>query len=412
MKLAKITALSALGSALEYFDFVSYAMLMGILNQVFFPKELQMDGFIVLLTVMASGYLARPIGGYIWGKLGDRFGRSRLFPLSIIFMGIATFAIGLLPGFRVWGIYSVYLLLALRILQGIAFGAELPGAITYLMEHVSNPKQQSWHASWLYTGLSIGALLSSFCNYLLSRFLTSEQLLSFGWRIPFLVGGVLAFLGFIMRRYSPESPLFLELSNAPRLLIKTRSLIKPIVAAAVISLSCGTFVIFSFFLPSYLQTYFHYPLHEIYLSTMVSFIWVIFLIPLMAKLADSIGRVRLMGACCAIIVVTIYPLFTLLKGGTPTDLYLFMLIYQVFIAVISASYPPLLAELFPTQTRYMGIGIAYNLAYSIAGCIPLLSALLINLTHHVFAVVFPFALVSILTIFILWRFSSYSFKAV
>ena len=171
----KLITLSALGSGLEYYDFVIYVMLTPYISRVFFPADDHAAAVIATLGIFAVGYVARPFGGIVFGHLGDRYGRKQSFTISIMLMAFATLLIGLLPGHFSWGITSSLLLLGCRIAQGIAQGAEIPGAITFLTEHAPAHSRGLW-AGLLFSGIGIGAALAALVSSVLTSYLHQYQM--------------------------------------------------------------------------------------------------------------------------------------------------------------------------------------------------------------------------------------------
>lgn len=205
----RVTLITSVGSALEYYDFITYILLASYLSQVFFPESDPIAGSLETLAVFAIAYIARPVGGLIFGHFGDKFGRKKVFLASILLMAASTFAIGLLPSYHAIGVLGAILLVVLRTIQGLSQGAELPGAITFIAEHASRTKRGSQLGLMMF-GVALGAMLSTLVNLILHYNLDTAQFITWGWRIPFLIGGVLAIVGFYLRRSIPESPIFID----------------------------------------------------------------------------------------------------------------------------------------------------------------------------------------------------------
>ena len=207
----KTLALAALGGALEFYDFIIFVFFTVVIGQLFFPpdtpdwlRQLQAYG------LFAAGYLARPLGGVIMAHFGDRGGRKRMFTLSVFLMAIPTLLIGLLPTYASIGYAAPLALLLLRLVQGAAIGGEVPGAWTFVAEHV--PAQRIGFACGTLTaGLTIGILFGSLIATAVNKCLAPADVLAYGWRIPFLVGGVFGFFAVFLRRLLAETPVFEEL---------------------------------------------------------------------------------------------------------------------------------------------------------------------------------------------------------
>ncbi len=190
----RTTLLASIGAGLEYYDFIIYGLLASYLSTLFFPPHDGAAALIGTFAIFATGYLFRPIGGILFGMISDRYGRKKAFVSVMLLMALATCTIGLLPTYHQIGISAAYLLLLLRILQGLAFGAEIPGAITFVSEH-ANPYYRGTHCGFLVSSVGMGAVLASALNYFISRHFSSAMVLAWGWRIPFLIGSVLAIAG-------------------------------------------------------------------------------------------------------------------------------------------------------------------------------------------------------------------------
>lgn len=213
----KTLSLSALGGALEFYDFIVYAFFAGMISELFFPPH--MPEWLKLLQtfgIFAAGYLSRPFGGIIMAHFGDLVGRKRMFALSILLMAIPTFAIGLLPTYATIGVFAPLLLLLMRVMQGAAIGGEIPGAWVFVSEHV--PANRMGLACGILTsGLTLGILIGSLVYMLLNSVMTQETLRDYGWRIPFLLGGIFGFMTMYLRRWLKETPIFIEMQERKKL---------------------------------------------------------------------------------------------------------------------------------------------------------------------------------------------------
>lgn len=381
----KATWLSSLGAGLEYFDFIIYGMMAEYLSSLFFVEDEAWIGLMKTFAVFAVGYIARPFGGIFFGMIGDTFGRKKTF-LSVMFlMAGATFGIGLLPTYAQIGTLAPCLLVIFRLLQGISFGAELPGAITVVCEYAERQKQGAC-TSLVIASTSVGAMLASLVLYLLSGVISREQILSWGWRIPFLLGGVLAVANYYIRNHLEETP---EFSNLQRNNSKYGAIKDPLidlfflyrrqlVQGIGMTLFVSSLVIVALYLPTYLTTYFGFSAPDVYLAMLLSLLWSAIILPICGRLADCIDKRVFFVSTALTFVVGVYPLFLLLKFQFFSVLLIFMILYQTVIACLSSCYYPILASLFPTRMRYTAIGACYNISYSCMAILPLLLTTLIN----------------------------------
>ncbi len=382
MSQKKATVLASIGAGLEYYDFVVYGMMASYLSILFFPENDKTLSLLKTFGVFAIGYFARPLGGAFFGTLGDFFGRKKSFVAVMFLMAFATFCIGLLPT----GIVGACLLVFLRLLQGLSFGAELPGAITVVSENVAEKKHSTFFG-FVISSLSVGATLASIVLYALTKFFTKQEILDGAWRYPFFLGGILAAACMIIRRHLNETPEFLkekqkkEYQNFKQPLAALfRNYPSEMLTAIGLTTFMASLVIFAVFLPTYLKEYFHYKSSDVYLATTVGLVWSIFSVPVCGFLVDIIGKKKAQLFGCAAFMLCAYGLFLILKIEKPLALFTFMLAYQTFISFLSPSCFSLLAEIFPTSVRYTGIAVCYNITYSIMGCFPLLLTYLFKVT--------------------------------
>lgn len=369
----RLVFLTALGSGLEYYDFVIYALAVQYLSHTFFPQGSEWVGLLKSLAVFATGYVARPLGALIFGSIGDRFGRKKSFTAAVFLMAVATLSIALLPGYQSLGVLSPILLTLCRILQGISQGAELSGAFTFIYEH-SEGKRPAWYISLVNSGVGVGSLLGSLAFLVLHVFFSEQQMLDYAWRIAFFLGGSIGFCSYFLRRYASETSLFAEQKDPER-----QQPIETLFKEHKLSLIIGvgfivfpaSFIIYFLFLPSYLAKFYHYDPDFVYLSTSVGFLWSTLLMPCCGLVADKVSPLRQLFIVCVLASMVLPVLFCLPMLESKVALIAFVLIYQSLIAVACACYGPLLATTFPTKVRYSGVALSYNLAFALAGFAPL-----------------------------------------
>nr|WP_223207932.1 MFS transporter [Actinopolyspora erythraea] len=214
--LARIVGSSMIGTTIEWYDFFLYGSAAALVfNEAFFPSEDRLVGTLLAFSSFAIGFVFRPLGGLVFGHFGDRLGRKKLLVISLLMMGGATFAVGLLPTFATIGVAAPVLLTLLRVVQGFALGGEWGGAVLIVSEHTDNARRGFW-ASWPQAGVPTGNLLATAVLAILSAVQSEEAFLAWGWRIPFLISGVLVLVGLWIRLSVSESPVFLEASERAR----------------------------------------------------------------------------------------------------------------------------------------------------------------------------------------------------
>lgn len=389
---------TSLGSALEYYDFVIFMMFSAYIGANFFPNSSVFISRLETLSLFTVGYLARPIGGMLFGHLGDKYGRKAYFTNAIMLMALTTTCIALLPGYQTIGAFGAIILCVLRVLQGIAQGAELPGAFTFISEH-STQEKRGWHCGLVTMSVGFGASFSSLISYLLIAHLSHEHMLSFGWRLPFFLGGMIGFLGYFIRKKTQETPHFLKQQTPPKspLIELLRNYPKQIIQGISLSLFAACFIIFALYLPTYLHEYFQYSTQSVVLAFTLSATWSSILIPIFGALSDRMGRQPLLLTTTLAVTLTLFLLFKIVSFQNTFALYSFMFTYQFIIAILAACYPAMLAELFPTNVRYSGVAFCYNTSFSLASMIPLIATSLLHMTHQPYIMVIVFMGLAIIT---------------
>jgi MFS family permease len=369
-KLTRLTLISSIGSALEYYNFVTYAMLAAYLSLLFFPKDNPVNAMLETMTLFSVAYLASPFGAVL-GVWADRKGRKTIFLISILMMTFATIAMGLLPTSHQIGLAGTLAIIGLRLIQGIAQGAELPGGITFITEH-GEDNNRGFLCGLVFMGVGFGAVLSTLVNTILTSVLSDNQMMQWGWRLPFILGGVLGLLGFLVRRKVEETPVFLK--QRP---INTQIQWQAVKAHRFqflrgfgIMLLPASMVTFGLFLPAFVEENFRYTEKQAFSALLLSFIVTSFLLPLIGYCSDKVGRKLLLSLGMILTLICLLPLFDLLKLDHDWALILFMLGYHLLIVLMAGCYPCLLTELFATPIRYTGVTLCYMGCYSFAGLIP------------------------------------------
>lgn len=355
---------ASMGSFLEYYDFVIYGMMATYLKSVFFPSHTEHIATVQLFLIFAVGYIARPVGGILSGILGDRYGRKPVFLFLTMLMSISTLLVGLLPTYSQIGSFATCLLVLCRFCQGLSLGGELPGAATLTAESVS-PQKRGSRLSVVIASTSVGALMASFTLFCLTTFLDDDSVIDWGWRIPFIIGGLLGAVLFWIRKNMPESPLFQSKMNAGFRKYRTH-----LVAGWMLTLFWSALVIINLFFPYYIHEYYHYPEKTIYLASTISLIFSAFIIPLCGLLADKLRHLSVLKWVTITYAILSPFLFHMLSYQNVFLLFLFMIIHQLFIALFCTNYTPMMMELFPTRIRYTGMAICYNMSIAIMSSLP------------------------------------------
>lgn len=381
----KLVMYSGVGGLLEFYDFIIYALLASILSQVFFPIENELTSLLATFATFSAGYLARPIGGVIFSHFGDKYGRKTTFMVTIIIMAISTLAMGLIPSYQSIGITATVLLIFFRVLQGLSVGGEIPGAITYIAETV--PEESGYATGIIFFYLLNGVTLGSVLYYLANDLLSTAQLLSWGWRVLFIFGGTIGFVGLYLRKKMEDSPAFAKCESYSRLpvvdVFKTCG-VNLVIGTLVVGLIACYVTALYLFLPSYFKNVLHYtPPHYLLLSALSIFAGSLFA-PAFGKHAAKIGKYKLIRTFS--LITLILPIFIFKSFASHSFIYPWLLFNCVLCGALTGVFPSLLAELFPTRVRYSGIAISYNIGFAFfGGLAPVICLFLIKATGQTHA---------------------------
>jgi len=389
--IVKVVAASLIGTTIEWYDFFLYGSAAALVfNKLFFPSVDPLTGTLLAFTTYAIGFLARPLGGVVFGHFGDKIGRKKLLVLALVLMGGATFAMGLLPTYATIGIGAPILLTLLRLVQGFALGGEWGGAVLIVSEH-GDAKRRGFWASWPQAGVPVGNLLATAVLAVLAAVQTDEAFLSWGWRVPFLLSGLLVGVGLWIRLTVSESPVFLEaqrkaearkspvVEKAPIVTLLRLHWREVLIAmGARMGENVSYYVITAFILvyitgPLGLSK--SYGLNAVLIASAVHFVS----IPLWGALSDRVGRraVYLFGAVG--VGVWIFVFFALLDTKSFGAILLATTIGLVLHGAMYGPQAAFFSELFGTRVRYSGASVGYQLASIVAGALaPLIATALLK----------------------------------
>ena len=385
-ELRRVAAASLVGTAIEWYDFFLYGTAAALVfNRLFFTEAEPLVGTMLAFGTYALGFFARPVGGIVFGHFGDRIGRKALLMLSLVLMGLATFAIGLLPTYEQVGVWAPVLLVALRLLQGFAVGGEWGGAVLLVAEYSPAARRGFW-ASWPQVGVPAGNLLAAGLLALLSTVQSEAAFLSWGWRVPFLLSAVLVGIGYWVRVAVAESPVFAE--HARRELSQAGSRRVP----PSIEVLCGhrrglaigmglrlgeniSYYVITAFSITYLTEIAgvsrSLALNAVFVGAAAACI----AIPAFAALSDRIGRRPVYALGAAGMALWGFAFFALLRTGSAPLLVAAFVVGLVLHAAMYGPQAAFVAELFPTRVRYSGASIAYQVTSIFAGSLAPIVAL-------------------------------------
>jgi MFS transporter, MHS family, shikimate and dehydroshikimate transport protein len=367
-----VAAASFMGTAIEWYDFFLYGTASALVfNKLFFPDVDPLVGTMYAYLTFAAGFLARPIGGIVFGHYGDRIGRKRMLYLTLLIMGIGTFCVGLLPGYSSLGALAPGLLLLLRLLQGFGLGGEWGGAVLMAVEHAPDNKR-GFYGSWPQTGAAVGLFLSTVVFSLFSG-LPEDQFVSWGWRVPFLLSFVLVVVGLFIRSSIAESPVFERVKDEhaeariPALDALRTHPKQILVAMGARFAENGLFYIFATFVLSYATTAVGLPRSYALNGVLIAAALDVVFMPAFGALSDRLGRrpVYLGGAIFAGIMAV--PFFLLINSGQQLLVILAVILGFLGHAAMYGPQASFFSELFGTRVRYSGASIGYQLASVFAG---------------------------------------------
>lgn len=365
----KIVAIASVGGGLEMYDFVIYAFFAPIIGKLFFPAGNNFVTLLAAFAVFAIGYFMRPVGAVVFGHYGDTIGRKKTLLITILLMATATFLIGCLPTYQHIGITATLLLILLRLLQGFAVGGDLPGAITFVAEHVAAPRR-GLHCSWIYTGINLGFTLAAIVSTLITTQLSAEHLQTFGWRIGFWLGLVLAAIGYYLRTLLAETPNFIRLlatNNVCRFPIRDVFKYELLAFFKGLGIVCLGAVIVGqmLFMPTYLHIVANLSLSQALLfNTAGMLVWSA-LILVMGYCSDKWGRKVIISFSAITLILFSHFLFALIATAKTKFIMLGLLGFAIFMSGIIGAFASTLSELFRTPLRNSGIGVSYNIGFAL-----------------------------------------------
>ena len=369
----RLATASLIGTTLEYYDFAVYSTLAALVfNRLFFPSFDPLSGTILALSTFAVGYVARPIGGVIFGNLGERFGRRFVLVTTLLVMGTTTSMIGLLPTYESAGILAPILLVALRFVQGSALGGEWAGAVLLCVEHGSDT-QRGRNGAWTQVGPSLGTLIATGLLAWIATVLSPAQFQAWGWRLPFLASVFLVGFGLWIRRGVGETPVYQELdrnqlkSEAPVsevLKLHWRGVLRVIGARIGPDVWYSLVVVFSL---SYLATVLGLPRPLALISLSIGLVFNVLTEVFFGGLSDKLGRRVVYGAGVILTVMWAFVFFALLDTRQPLLITFAMVVALIAHAMMYGPQAAFITEQFPTRVQFAGSSIGYTLAGIVGG---------------------------------------------
>ncbi|MFM7670700.1 MAG: MFS transporter, partial [Betaproteobacteria bacterium] len=363
---------AVIGNALEWYDFVIYGFMTVIISRLFFPAESEYASLLIAMATFGVGFFMRPVGGVLIGLYADRHGRKAALQLIILLMTIATAMIAFAPTYAAIGIAAPAIMVLARLLQGAATGGEFASATSFLIESAP-PERRGFFGSLQMVGQSISALTGATAGMLVTQGLTPEQIDSWGWRLPFLFGLLIAPVGLWMRRHLSETEEFLAAKDDTTQHLGLMAVLREhlrdvLVCFGLVVSSTIMFYVVLIYMPTYAKTQLNIPLKEAFTAQVAGLVFLTVLIPLFGVLSDRIGRrIVLMMAALLYLLLT-YPLMDwLLAEPSLMRLATMQIVLCSAIAVGFGAISTALAEQFPVRQRSTGLALAYNVAEMIFG---------------------------------------------
>ncbi|HEU5474323.1 MAG TPA: MFS transporter [Actinophytocola sp.] len=367
------------GSALEYYDFFIYGTAAALVfNKVFFPTSDPATGTLLAVATFGVGYAARPLGAFLLGHVGDRLGRKKVLVFTVLLMGVATFLVGCLPTYNQIGVLAPILLVVLRLLQGLSASGEQAGANSMTLEHAP-PNRRAYYTSFTLSGTQAGQILGT-AVFLPIAALPEEQLLSWGWRVPFWLSAFVVVAGYLIRRRLSETPVFqrqVATAGVARLPVVDlfrdhwRDVVRVVLAALIASVS----TIFTVYALSYAVNTMDLARAPMLWVGVLANVVALAALPLWASLADRIGRkpVFIAGSVGCAVLMFAY-LAAIAAGNYPLIFLVGILMFGIIYSAANGIWPALYGEMFTTQVRLSGTAIGTQIGFAIAGFSPAIAA--------------------------------------
>jgi MHS family proline/betaine transporter-like MFS transporter len=404
-KSRQAVAAAVAGNVLEWYDFAVYGYVAIYIARKFFPAGDEVTALLSTFLAYGLGFVVRPLGGIVIGRLGDTRGRKFALIITIMLMAVGTVLIGVLPTYESIGILAPLLLVFARLLQGFSAGGEWGSSTAFIVEWAPTGRR-GYYGSFQQMSVVAGLLLGSGVAAILTTLVSNEQMDAWGWRIPFLLGGILGPVGMYMRRNIEETPAY---EKAAATAASTQPPAEsPLLLAArafgftIVWTVC--FYVLLAYMPTYTQRYLNFSPSAALWSNTIGLLVLVAAIPIMGMLSDRIGRKPLLLACCIGFIVVPYPVFSLLLS-TPDFAWLIaaQVLFALLIAMFSGPGPAAIAEIFPTRSRSTWMTTGYALATAIfGGFAPFISVWLIDRFQSPLAHTYYLIAAAVVSTLVIW----------
>src|SRR5438270_195955 len=384
-EIQRVAFASAIGCVIEWYDFFLYGVVAGLVfNKLFFPNQDPFIGILLAYATFAVGFVARPVGGILFGHFGDRLGRKGMLVLTLLIMGIATFLIGFLPTYNDIGPWAPIFLLVLRVLQGLGIGGEWGGAVLMAIEYA--PKERrGFYGSWPQIGVPAGLFLATIVVALLSM-VSDQAFLAWGWRVAFLLSALLVAVGLYIRLKILETPMFERLkktqeqAKVPFFELWRTHTLKTILGMGCRFIEGVTFNIFGVYSIAYLTSALKLPRTTALIAVSIASLVMVFLIPVFGKMSDTFGRRKTYSLGVIGIAVLAYPAFWLMNTReVPLVMLAIVVPFGIVYPMVYGPIAAMFSASFSTRVRYTGVSFVYQFSGIFAsGLTPLIAASLLH----------------------------------
>jgi len=404
------------GNVLEWFDFGVYGYFVPIISQLFFPSNDPLASLLLTFAVFGVGFVMRPVGSILFGIYGDRFGRRKALSAVIFLMGLSTLAIGLLPTYQQVGVIAPLLLVIIRLLQGLSAGGEWGGSTAYIVEFAPEGRR-GYIGSWQQVSVGGGFLLGSLSAASINQVMDHDAVVSWGWRIPFILGILVGLLGAYLRWGLADTPKYTEIeehgqvSRAPFIEAVTTYWRETLTIFGLTLHNTVAYYIPIVYMTSYIISQAHLsPSSALWIGTTCLTVFVI-LIPIWGALSDRIGRKPLLFLSAGGYIILSYPLFMMASSGSFVLAFVAQLTMIVFLSFFSGACPATYSEIFPTKVRYTALSIGYNIAVAIfGGFAPFIATWLIKATGSSLAPAYYLVAAAVITFLVVLRIKETAFS--
>ena len=394
-------AAAVIGNVLEWYDFAVYAYLATVIAKLFFPTGDEVSALLATFATFGVGFVLRPLGAIVIGRLGDRNGRKAALSITIGLMALGTLLIGLAPTYASWGAGATAVVVVARLIQGFSAGGEWGSATAFMVEWAPEGRR-GFYGSLQQCSVAGGLLLGAATSALISSLLSEAALMDWGWRVPFLLGALIGPVGWYLRRHIDDTPVFRAQAASPR----------PALSAALVAQAFGFTVLWTVsyyivltFLPTFFQQHVQLTRTQALWSTATALLLLVIVSPLFGHWSDRIGRKPLLMAACVAFMVLPYPLLNLMTAQSSLVLAMAcQALLTLAIASFSGPGPAAIAEIFPTASRATGMSVGYSVAVAVfGGFSPFIATWLIAKTGSASAPAWYLMGAAMVTLVTLWR---------